>query len=189
VTLLPREHGAYGQMIFPPVTALLICGISVSALACMAAVAAAFVAHEPALILIGRRGARLAWLTGRGRARPRRCGDSGFRAAGAIGSRPGGSLVVRRPCDPHPSGDRCHCPRRREELGRRDGGRGDVLTHGAPRRAERRCGAAHGLGHRHRLWRCLLCRNSCGPHGSTGSSRGRQSTCGPRVASRGTSGQ
>ncbi|MCC7008160.1 MAG: YwiC-like family protein [Acidobacteria bacterium] len=58
MTFLPKEHGAYGQMAFPLVTALLVSGASVATLAWMLAVAMAFVAHEPALVLLGHRGAR-----------------------------------------------------------------------------------------------------------------------------------
>jgi hypothetical protein len=55
--LLPREHGAYGQLLFPTLTALIL---APRAPACLLAVAgvAAFFAHEPALILLGHRGPR-----------------------------------------------------------------------------------------------------------------------------------
>lgn len=56
--LIPREHGAYGQLLFPLVTAL---GVGpVSAAACGFAVAAAggFLAHEGLAVLFGRRGSR-----------------------------------------------------------------------------------------------------------------------------------
>jgi YwiC-like protein len=58
MALLPKEHGAYGQMAFPLLTALLVGGANTSALAWTVGVVAAFVAHEPALILLGRRGPR-----------------------------------------------------------------------------------------------------------------------------------
>jgi hypothetical protein len=56
--LFPREHGAYGQLAFPIVAAL---GSGIpSATGVLLAVAcfAAFVAHEPLLVLIGQRGER-----------------------------------------------------------------------------------------------------------------------------------
>jgi hypothetical protein len=59
MTLLPREHGAYGQLAFPLVTALLVGEVNAVSLAWMAAVVAGFLAHEPLLILLGRRGSRL----------------------------------------------------------------------------------------------------------------------------------
>lgn len=68
---LPREHGAYGQLGFPLATALLVSGASSGALLLTTAAVAAFLAHEPASVLLGLRGARvkreqrreaLAWL-------------------------------------------------------------------------------------------------------------------------------
>lgn len=58
-TLLPREHGAYAQMAFPLVTALVTCGTSLAAMAWTTFVAAAFVMHEPMFVALGRRGRRL----------------------------------------------------------------------------------------------------------------------------------
>ncbi len=58
-SLAPREHGAYGQFALPLVTALaqgrpgLVSGLLV------VGAVAAFVAHEPLLVLLGHRGARL----------------------------------------------------------------------------------------------------------------------------------
>jgi hypothetical protein len=58
--LIPHEHGAYGQLGFPLAAALLAgspgAAAGLLALACVAA----FVAYEPALVLLGQRGAR-AW--------------------------------------------------------------------------------------------------------------------------------
>lgn len=54
----PKEHGAYGQMSFPLLTALVVAGVSVPALLLSAAIVAAFLAHEPLLVLLGRRGVR-----------------------------------------------------------------------------------------------------------------------------------
>jgi hypothetical protein len=58
--LIPREHGAYGQLLFPVVSALLIGRPAAAAYLIAAAGAAAFVAHEPLLVLLGQRGVRAA---------------------------------------------------------------------------------------------------------------------------------
>lgn len=57
-SLLPHEHGAWGQLAMPLLTALLIGAPTPAALALTAAVVLAFVAHEPALVLLGQRGRR-----------------------------------------------------------------------------------------------------------------------------------
>jgi len=57
---LPREHGAYGQMAFPLVTAFAVAGVSVAGLLFATAVIAAFLAHEPAAVRLGQRGIRAA---------------------------------------------------------------------------------------------------------------------------------
>jgi len=71
--LLPREHGAYGQLLFPMSIALVLGDRGAAALALTTACAAAFVGHEALLVLLGHRGARaarerrrasLAWLIG-----------------------------------------------------------------------------------------------------------------------------
>ena len=56
--LIPREHGAYGQLGFPIAAALGSGRPGVAALALVIAFVAAFVAHEPVLVLIGDRGPR-----------------------------------------------------------------------------------------------------------------------------------
>lgn len=56
--LLPKEHGAYGQMAFPLVTALVVAGVTPAALLAAVAIVAGFLAHEPALVLLGLRGPR-----------------------------------------------------------------------------------------------------------------------------------
>jgi hypothetical protein len=56
--MLPREHGAYGQLLFPLVTALALTRFQGAALLTALAAVAAFVAHEPLLVLSGGRGAR-----------------------------------------------------------------------------------------------------------------------------------
>jgi hypothetical protein len=57
--LLPKEHGAYGQVIFPLVSVFGVAGISPAGLAVSTAVVAGFLAHEPALIVLGLRGPRV----------------------------------------------------------------------------------------------------------------------------------
>jgi hypothetical protein len=54
--LLPREHGAYAEVLFPLGTASCLGRPSVSSLALSVAVVAAFLAHEPLLVLLGARG-------------------------------------------------------------------------------------------------------------------------------------
>lgn len=54
--LTPREHGAYGQLGFPLLTALLVLRPNTPALLLTGAALAAFFAHEPALVAFGRRG-------------------------------------------------------------------------------------------------------------------------------------
>jgi hypothetical protein len=57
--LLPHEHGAYGQIAFPLITALVVAGVSIAGLLLAVAVIAGFLAHEPAAILMGLRGSRV----------------------------------------------------------------------------------------------------------------------------------
>jgi hypothetical protein len=54
----PREHGAYGQLLFPLVTAFAVAGMTAAGALIAVAAAAAFVAHEPLSVLLRRRGAR-----------------------------------------------------------------------------------------------------------------------------------
>ena len=56
--MLPREHGAYGQLLFPLGAALAIAGVHPSGMLTATAAVAAFVAHEPLVLLLGGRGAR-----------------------------------------------------------------------------------------------------------------------------------
>ncbi|HZJ33042.1 MAG TPA: YwiC-like family protein [Vicinamibacterales bacterium] len=56
--MLPREHGAYGQLLLPLATALAIADVHVSAILTATAALAAFVAHEPLVVLLGGRGVR-----------------------------------------------------------------------------------------------------------------------------------
>lgn len=57
-SLLPREHGAWGQLVFPLATGLAVGRPGAAALLLAAAAVAAFLGHEPALVLLGQRGAR-----------------------------------------------------------------------------------------------------------------------------------
>jgi hypothetical protein len=57
--MVPREHGAYGQLILPLLTAMALGRPSAAALALAICSGAAFVAHEPLLVLTGARGGRL----------------------------------------------------------------------------------------------------------------------------------
>ena len=58
--MVPREHGAYGQLLVPLITALAIGRPRGPAVALAVAIVAAFLAHEPLLVLLGQRGARAA---------------------------------------------------------------------------------------------------------------------------------
>ena len=67
--LIPREHGAYGQLGFPMFAAAAAGGGSATAWLLVVAFAAAFVAHEPLLVLLRQRGARARRELGRDAAR------------------------------------------------------------------------------------------------------------------------
>jgi YwiC-like protein len=54
----PREHGTYGQLLFPLLTALALGRPTIAALALAVAALAALLCHEPILIVLGRRGPR-----------------------------------------------------------------------------------------------------------------------------------
>ena len=58
--MFPREHGAYGQLLFPLIAALSIGRPGATAFALVLAAVAAFLAHEPMLVLFGQRGGRAA---------------------------------------------------------------------------------------------------------------------------------
>lgn len=58
MSLWPKEHGAYGQAAFPLLAAFGVAGPSPAGVLLAVAVAAGFLAHEPAVILLGRRGPR-----------------------------------------------------------------------------------------------------------------------------------
>lgn len=57
-SLLPHEHGAYGQLIFPLMTALAVAGPSLAGAWLTLTVLCGFLAHEPAAVLLGTRGPR-----------------------------------------------------------------------------------------------------------------------------------
>ncbi len=58
--LIPREHGAYGQLAFPLATALAIGRPTLGAIGLAIAGVAAFLSHESLLIVLGQRGGRAA---------------------------------------------------------------------------------------------------------------------------------
>jgi len=57
-SLLPQEHGAWGQLAMPLLSALLVAGLTPAALLLAAATVLAFLAHEPWLVTLGHRGLR-----------------------------------------------------------------------------------------------------------------------------------
>lgn len=57
-SLLPREHGAYAQIVFPQVTALSLARPGLASLLILAATICVFLMHEPLMILTGGRGGR-----------------------------------------------------------------------------------------------------------------------------------
>lgn len=58
-SMLPHEHGAWGQLAMPLLTALAIGRAGAAPLLLTVAVVLAFVAHEPLLVLLGQRGQRV----------------------------------------------------------------------------------------------------------------------------------
>ena len=90
--ILPKEHGAYGQMAFPMVTAFAIVGAAASAVLIAATTIAIFLAHEPALILLGQRGSRAKREVGRAASR-------GLAGWTAVGLAAGIGAVVSAPTD------------------------------------------------------------------------------------------
>ncbi|HUK66625.1 MAG TPA: YwiC-like family protein [Anaeromyxobacteraceae bacterium] len=56
--LVPREHGAYGQLALPLVSALALGRPTLASAALALAVVLVFVAHEPLLVSLGQRGTR-----------------------------------------------------------------------------------------------------------------------------------
>jgi hypothetical protein len=58
MSMRPREHGAYGQLAFPLGTALVVAGVTLPGVLIAFAAVAGFLAHEPLLVALGRRGPR-----------------------------------------------------------------------------------------------------------------------------------
>lgn len=58
-SLLPREHGAWGQLALPLVSALALGWPGAAALLLTAGVVLAFLCHEPLVVVLGQRGRRL----------------------------------------------------------------------------------------------------------------------------------
>lgn len=56
--MIPREHGAYAELLFPMAAVFLAGGPTASAWLLAVAVVACFLANEPILVLFGQRGAR-----------------------------------------------------------------------------------------------------------------------------------
>ena len=56
--MFPKEHGAYGQLLFPIVTAMAIGRPTLGALCLAVAVTCAFLGHEPLMVVAGLRGVR-----------------------------------------------------------------------------------------------------------------------------------
>jgi hypothetical protein len=58
-SMLPREHGAYAQLGFPLLTALLLGSPSAAGLLLLVSIIALFLLHEPLMVLTGGRGGRV----------------------------------------------------------------------------------------------------------------------------------
>ncbi len=56
--MFPREHGAYGQILIPTITAMAVGEAGAAAVALAVAGFSVFLAHEPLLVILGLRGAR-----------------------------------------------------------------------------------------------------------------------------------
>jgi hypothetical protein len=57
--MLPKEHGAYGQLGFPLMTSLAVVGVTPPSLLAAGAAISFFLAHEPLVVLLGHRGHRM----------------------------------------------------------------------------------------------------------------------------------
>jgi len=57
-SLMPREHGAYAQIVFPLVTALALGDFGAAPLLFVVSILCVFLAHEPILVISGGRGGR-----------------------------------------------------------------------------------------------------------------------------------
>jgi hypothetical protein len=96
-SLLPREHGAWGQLALPLVTGLALGRPGAAALLLATAAVFAFLAHEPLLVVLGHRGARVEAELGR---RARRAPVVRIAAAAAAGA---GGLALAPPAALIPS--------------------------------------------------------------------------------------
>jgi hypothetical protein len=83
--LVPHEHGAYGQLLFPLATALALGRPGAAACALGVASILAFVAHEPLVVVLGRRGPRARGERGAEALRRLAVLGAGALAAGAVG--------------------------------------------------------------------------------------------------------
>ncbi|MBE7450030.1 MAG: YwiC-like family protein [Kofleriaceae bacterium] len=92
-SLLPREHGAYGQLGVPLVAALASGRPGVTAVGLAVAAVAAFLASEPARVLAGHRGAR-ARTEQRAHALVRLALLAALAALGASGALAGGTVAI-----------------------------------------------------------------------------------------------
>ncbi|HSM07219.1 MAG TPA: YwiC-like family protein [Longimicrobiales bacterium] len=79
----PREHGAYAMLAFPVLSGLLLGGPSAAGIGFVAAAVGAFLTHEPAAVLLGARGQRLA-TAARSAAWRRLTWGAGLAGAGAL---------------------------------------------------------------------------------------------------------
>jgi hypothetical protein len=86
----PREHGAYAMLAFPVLSGWLVGGFSAAGVAFAAAALGGFLAHEPAAVLLGGRGLRLA-TAARSVAWRRLAWATGLTVAGA------GAFLLRAP--------------------------------------------------------------------------------------------
>jgi len=57
--LWPREHGAYGELVFPTISVMLLGRATLASISLALAAVALFVAHESVLVLLGQRGKRV----------------------------------------------------------------------------------------------------------------------------------
>ena len=92
--LIPREHGAYGQLMLPLAAALALGRPTIASVCLVVAAVAVFFSHEALLVLIGKRGARVQREQG-GRARRVGLGWVGLAlASGGLGLWLGGKTVT-----------------------------------------------------------------------------------------------
>lgn len=57
--LLPKEHGAYAELVFPLLSVLVLGSPGPTSLLFTSAIVGGFLGHEPTLVLLGRRGSRV----------------------------------------------------------------------------------------------------------------------------------